>query len=287
MNLKEILSRATREGWAVGHFNASNLEQMRVIAEACRNLKSICVIGTSEGERKHIGLLEAAALRGALRREFGIPVFLNADHSKSVASAKEAADAGYDSIHADFSAMPFEENITATADVVRYARMKDTAASVEGELGLLSGESKVQSGRIRIRIEDLAKPEEARAFVRRTGVDRLAPAVGNSHGVFEEEPALDIDRIRAIRHLVPDDVALVLHGGSGIPSDQIQFAISAGISHIHINTELRIAFVGGLREEIAAHPDESTPYKLFPHAEEAMRKVVEEKLKLFGAVNRI
>lgn len=286
-SLNEILQQATRERWATAHFNASNLEQMRVICRVCKELGSPAIIGTSEGERGHIGLLEAVALRSALRHEFGIAVFLNADHSKSVASAKAAVDAGYDSVHIDLSAEPLDANVSGTVAVVVYARSQGQEISVEGELGYLRGESKIQKEKIEIKPEDLTRPDEARQFVMRTGVDRFAPAVGNSHGIALEEPALDIERIKAIRHMLPQSVALVLHGGSGIPAGQIRAAIAAGIANIHVNTDLRVAFVGGLREHIEAHPEETTPYKLFPEAEEAMAKVVEEKLKLFGSVNRL
>jgi len=285
--LNEILERATREHWAVGHFNASNLEQMRVICRVCRELGSPAMIGTSEGERDHIGLYEAVALRAALEHEFGIPVFLNADHSKSVEAAKKAVDAGYDSIHIDLSVKPFEENVSGTTEAVAYARAKNHAVSIEGELGYLRGESKIEREKIEIRSEDLTKPEEAADFVRRTGVDRFAPSVGNSHGISIDEPALDIERIQAIRHLLPAHVIMVLHGGSGIPPSQIRAAIKAGIANIHVNTDIRVAFVRGLREAIESHPDETTPYKLFPEAEEAMAKVVKEKLQLFGAIHKI
>lgn len=291
MTLDAILGRATREHWATGHFNVSNLEQMRVICRVARELRSPAIIGTSEGERKHIGLLEAVALRDALREEFGIPVFLNADHTKSVEAAKAAIDAGYDSIHIDLSAEPFDVNVAGTAAVVEYARGKSQVRgrhiSVEGELGYLRGESKVQREKIEVRSEDLTRPEEARAFAHRTGVNRFAPAVGNIHGIAVDEPALDIDRIKAIRHLLPETVSLVLHAGSGVPLAQIHAAIDAGIANVHINTDIRVAFVGGLREAITAHPEETTPYKLFPEAEEAMTKVIKEKLQAFGAVNRI
>ena len=293
MTLQEILVRAGREGWALGHFNASNLEQMRVICRVCKELGSPAMIGTSEGERDHIGLYEAVALRAALEHEFDIPVFLNADHSKSVATAKAAADAGYDSVHIDLSAKPLEENIAGTQEVVAYVKKRSTlhtphsTFSLEGELGYLRGESKIESKKIAIKPEDLTNPAEAARFVAETGVDRFAPAVGNSHGIALDEPALDIERIRAIRSLVPATVALVLHGGSGIPDSEIKAAIAAGIANIHINTELRVAFVEGLREGLEAHPDETTPYKLFPVAEEAMANVVREKIMLFGAMNKI
>lgn len=287
MSLEDILQRATRDRWATGHFNVSTLEQMRLIVRVASALKSPAIIGTSEGERKYVGLLEAVAMRDALRREFDVPIFLNADHTKSVEAAKAAIDAGYDSIHIDLSAEGFDDNVKGTAEVVAYAKSRHHAISVEGELGFLRGESKIQKAKVEVRPEDLTKPHDARVFVHRTGVNRLAPVVGNVHGLSVDEPNLDIDRIKAIRHMLPESVALVLHGGSGIPPSQIRAAIQAGIANIHINTDLRVAFVGGLREHIEANPDETTPYKLFPEAEEAMAKVVEERLKLFGAVDRI
>lgn len=285
--LQELLRDAQEHGWAIGHFNVSTLEQMRLICRVCAGLKSPAMIGTSEGERKYLGVHELVAVRDALRKEFDIPICLNADHSKSVESAKAAIDAGYDSIHIDLSAHPLDDNVSGTADVVAYARQQKRVISVEGELGYLRGESKVQEEKIVIRPEDLTKPEEARTFVHKSGVDRFAPVVGNSHGIAMDEPALDIQRISAIRFLLPDTVSLVLHGGSGIPADQIRAAIAAGTSNIHVNTDLRVAFVGGLREYIEAHPDETTPYKLFPEAEEVMAKVIEEKLKLFGSSGRV
>lgn len=293
-SLNEILRRAAKDGWATGHFNTSTLEQMRVICRVCKELGSPAIIGTSEGEREHIGLYEAVALRQALRHEFGIPVFLNADHSKSVGSAKAAIEVGYDSVHIDLSNLPFAENVKGTKEIVEYARSHDSGImnhesriSVEGELGYLRGESKIQKEKIEVRPEDYTYPQPAAEFVEKTGVDRLAIAVGNVHGISLNEPALDIERIRAIRQSVPEFCALVLHAGSGIPHDQIRAAIAAGIANIHINTDIRVAFVGGLREHMEAHPDETTPYKLFPEAEEAMAKVIREKLELFGSVGRI
>lgn len=283
-SLNEILQQATREKWSTGHFNASTLEQMRVICRVCKELGSPAIIGTSEGEREHIGLCEAVALRQALRHEFGIPVFLNADHSKSVDSATAAIDSGYDSVHIDLSSLPFEENMHRTREVVEYTKSK---ISIEGELGYVRGESKIQKEKIEVKLEDLTDPQQAREFVEKTGVDRLAIAVGNIHGLALDEPALDVERIRAIRKAVSESCSLVLHAGSGIPDDHIRDAVAAGIANIHINTDIRVAFVGGLREHLAEHPEETTPYKIFPEAEKAMARVVEEKLKLFGAVGKM
>src|SRR3972149_6661237 len=192
MPLKEILQRAAREKWAVPHFNFSNLEILKAIAEAARETKSPVMAGTSEGEREFLGLSEAVALVKSFRGE-GIMIFLNADHTKSVDAAKEAVDAGYDSVHIDLSAKSFEENVGGTAEVAKYARAKSPDISVEGELGYLRGESQVR---------------------KKNGVDRFAGAVGNVHGISLEEPAVEIEKIKKIRAAAPPEVALVLHAGS-------------------------------------------------------------------------
>jgi len=292
MTLATFLERARKEKWAVGHFNVSELDQMRAIAEACRDAAAVSMIGTSEGERTHFGLREAVAIRDVLCGEFGIPLFLNADHSKSVETAKAAIDAGYDSVHIDLSALPLGENIAGTKEVAEYARATSdkrpaTSLHVEGELGYLRGESRVQKGKIEIRPEDLTDPDEAARFVKETGVDRLAIAVGNSHGISFDEPRIDIARIAAVRSAIPENVSLVLHGGSGIPDSDIRAAIAAGISNVHINTELRVAYVDALRASLTEHLDEAAMYKLDASAMEALKKVVMEKLNIFGATNKI
>ncbi len=292
VELQSVLNKATRERWSTGHFNASELDQMRAIVEACQEVGAPALVGMSEGERKHFGLAEAVAVRNAMRKEYNIPIFLNADHSKSVESAREAIDAGYDSVHIDLSEKPFEENVRGTKEIVEYARRQPPTAnrqppSIEGELGYLKGESKVQKEKIEVSADDYTKPDQAAEFVARTGVDRLAIVVGNIHGISLDEPNLDIERIRQIRQAVPEEVALVLHAGSGISDDQIRAAIQAGIANIHINTELRIAFVGGLKKSLEEHPDEVAMYKLDSNAIVSMQKVVKNKLKLFGSWNRI
>ena len=286
-NLREYLKHATDEGWALGHFNASELDQMRAIVEACKEVGSPAIIGTSEGERRHMGITEILAVRDALRRDYGIPIFLNADHHKSVDSAKEALDAGYDSVHIDLSAMPFADNVSGTKIIVDYARSKNSEISVEGELGYLKGESKIQKEKIEVGPEDYTKPAEAAEFVEKTGVDRLAIVVGNIHGISKDEPRLDVARILDIRRVLVRDVALVLHAGSGIPEEQITAAIGSGIANIHINTDVRVAFVKALRKSLEEHLDEVAMYKLDDTAIKAMKEMVVEKLRLFGSVNKI
>jgi len=292
MSLKEIFNRAVKEGWATGHFNVSELDQMRAITEACYEVGSPAIIGTSEGEAKHFGYEEAVAIRDLFRKEYRIPIFLNADHHKSIESAKKAIDAGYDSVHIDLSALPFKENVRGTSEVVDYAKkhsniLQNVGISVEGELGYLRGESKIQKEKIEVKLEDYTDPTQAREFIEKTGVDRLAIAVGNIHGISLEEPALDIDRIHAIRKTVPEGVVLVLHAGSGISDGQIKAAIQAGIANIHINTDIRMAYLRGLKKTMDEKPDEAAMYKLDAAALLAMKEVIREKLELFGAVNRI
>lgn len=283
--LSEVLLNAQKNNQAVGHFNISNLEQLRAIMEAVKNFNAPVMIGLSEGERKFVGLKQAVAMVKSFREEYGLLIFLNPDHSHSVESAKMAFDAGFDSVHIDLSKLSFEENVKGTKEVVDYVKSKNPEISVEGELGYLRGESKIQKEKITIKPEDLTKPEEAMEFSDKTGVDRFAGAYGNSHGISLDEPALDIERIKAVRKILPERVAMVLHGGSGIPDDQIKEAIKAGISNIHINTEIRTAYADALRKFLAENPEETTPYKILAPAVEAVKNKIEEKLKLFGNIN--
>ncbi|MEK7560000.1 MAG: class II fructose-bisphosphate aldolase [Patescibacteria group bacterium] len=287
MTLNQIFKKALEEKWATGHFNISELDHMRAIVQVCADIRAPVIIGTSEGERKHIGLRAVVALRDIFRKEFNIPIFLNADHTKSTEAAKEAIDAGYDSIHIDLSDLSPENNIEGTLQIVQYTRSISKNISVEGEVGYLRGESKIQKEKIKIQKEDYTKLEEAKEFIERTRVDRLAIAVGNVHGLSPEEPQLDIDLIQKIRQIIPQETALVLHGGSGIPDSQIKAAIDAGISNIHINTDLRKAFVEGLKESIEKNPDEVAMYKLDKEAIEKMKAVIKQKLTLFGSVERV
>jgi len=293
MSLQEILIEARQNGMAIGHFNISNLEMLRGILEAAKEAGNVPVmIGASEGEADFIGRRAAVALARAFQEEYSIPIFLNADHHKSVEAAKKAIDAGFDSVHIDLSKLPYEENLKGTKDVVEYARSKVSGSmfqvsgiNVEGELGYLpTDSSKIYKEEVKIDPASLTKPEEAAAFAVETGIDRFAAAVGNLHGIAANEPKLDLDRIRAIRAALPEHVAFVLHGGSGIPASQVKEAIKAGMNNVHVSTEIRVAFTQALRTSLAANPDETTPYKLFPPAVEAVKRKVLEKLKLFSTV---
>lgn len=280
--LQEILMEATGAHWSTGHFNISNLEQFRAIMEASKGLGlPMAMIGLSEGERKFIGLKQAVSLGRAFEEEYGMPVFINPDHSHSVESAKEAFDAGFNSVHIDLSKLSFEENVAGTKEVVDYVKSKNPNVSVEGELGYLRGDSIIQKEVIEIKPEDLTKPDQAAEFVEKTGLDRFSGAYGNIHGIAANEPKIDIERIKAIRKILPESVILVLHGGSGISDEDMRKAIEAGIANIHINTEIRVAYTEALRKALADNPEQVVPYKIFPPVIEAVKQKVEEKLKLF------
>ncbi|MBI2506785.1 MAG: class II fructose-bisphosphate aldolase family protein [Candidatus Colwellbacteria bacterium] len=286
-SLREVITDAESKRIAVGHFNVSDITAFKAITEAARELNVPVIIGTSEGEAEFIGFKQAAALVGSLREE-GRSVFLNADHFRSLENVKRAVEAGYDSIIFDAAHLLLEENVEKTKEATDYVKSvsasRRTDILVEGELGYIGTSSKVLEKMpegVAITAETMTKPEEAKRFVEETGVDMLAPAVGNIHGIVKEgEPRLDIGRIAAIKQAI--NIPLVLHGGSGVSDDDFRAAIAAGISVIHINTEIRIDWREGLQEALEKSPEETTPYKLLPEAEKEIYETVLARLKLFN-----
>lgn len=283
--LLDIIKEAERKRVAVGHFNISELGMLNAIAEVARELMVPVIIGTSEGEREFIDTREAAALVKTLREEYDQEIFLNADHTHSLEKIKEAVEAGYDAVLFDGGKLPLAENIRQTKEVVEYVRGKSSEILVEGELGYIGSGSTIRKEIPKgaaIKPEDLTTPEEAAEFVKETGVDLLAPAVGNLHGMMANapEPALDIDRTKAVR--MASKVPLVLHGGSGNTDADFLLAIDAGVRIIHISTELRAAWRKGMEAGLKEKPEEIAPYKLMGPALDEMKKVVYNRLKLFN-----
>jgi fructose-bisphosphate aldolase class II len=221
----------------------------------------------------------------SLREEFNFPIFLNADHTHSLAKAEEAAKAGFDAIVFDISALPLEENVRQTKEAVVALKAIHPSILIEGEIGDIGTGSEIHEA-----APDLSKglttAEEARQFVEATGVDILAPAVGNMHGMLrsmvrgETKKHLDIERIAEIKRAV--GVPLTLHGGSGTDDDDFRRAIDAGINIVHINTELRVAWRRGLEGSLAKRPDEIVPYKILPPVVESVKEVVDSRLRLFN-----
>jgi len=285
VTLKEAIAEAEKKGIAIGHFNISTTDALWGIFDAARELNVPIIIGVSEGERSFIGVRQAKALVQSIQDEYHYPIFLNADHSYSFDSAKEAIDAGYDAVIFDGAKLPLEENIAITKQVVEYARKTAGEVLVEGELGYIGESSSILSEIPEaVKKSGMTTSEEATRFVAETGVDLFAPAVGNIHGMLRDlkEPPLDIPRIKAIRSAA--GVPLVLHGGSGTSDDDFMEAIKAGISIVHINTEIRKAWRDALGVSIQEDPDTVAPYKILKNSREAVRKVVFERLKLFSGM---
>ena len=285
MMLKEILKQAAASDYAIGHFNFADSVVLCAIVQACQKLKSPVFVGTSEGESRFLGYKQAVALKKAWQEVTGLPVFLNADHHKSFERAKEAVDAGYDSIKIDGTERSFEENMAVTKKVVEYAKNVNPDISVEGEIGYIRGSSKLHREVVEIRPEDMTSPQLSLDFVEETGVDRLAVVIGNIHGIaLQGNPRLDIDRLGEIHKIIPQ-VPITLHGGSGILDKDIRATLPLGMSNIHVNTEIRVAFTAALRDTFEKHPDQTTPYEYFHDPLEAAQQVVEKKLRLFRAVD--
>ncbi|MBI2024746.1 MAG: class II fructose-bisphosphate aldolase [Candidatus Harrisonbacteria bacterium] len=284
-NLKKLLAEAEKKKIAIGHFNIGELEMLKAISHVAQRLDVPVIIGTSEGERDYLGIHHTVDLIKSYNQEHGHRLFLNADHTHSMEKAKAAVDVGYDAVLFDGGKLPLEENIRKTKEIVEYAKAKNKKNLVEGEIGDIGSGSTIRKEIPKgaaIKPEDLTKPEDAKRFVKETGVDLLAPAVGNIHGMFADapEPALDIERIRAIRKAA--GVPLVLHGGSGNTDEDFLAAIDAGVSIIHISTELRVAWRRGIEAGLKKNPEEITPYKVVPEAIEEIEKVVENRLRLFN-----
>ena len=289
--LRQSITDAAQKKIAIGHFNISNLEALRGIFNAAQKLSLPVIIGTSEGEREFIGVKQAVALVKSLRDEYDYPIFLNADHTYSVEKVKEAIDAGYDSVIFDGAKLSLEENIAATKECVTYAREVSRATGrdvlVEGELGYIGQSSKVLDAvpeGVDLTETSLTSPEDAERFVKETGVDLLAPAVGNFHGMLRGgvDPKLNIERVAAIRAAA--GVPLVLHGGSGNSAEDFSAAIHSGASIVHINTEIRLAYRDALKFALQENPEEIAPYKILKPAMAAVEKVVEMKLKTFNGL---
>lgn len=266
---------------ALGHFNISDSTQFNAIIRAAREVGVPVWVGVSEGEEDFIGLENVVALVRAARAR-GQEVYLNADHHHSVESCKRAIDAGFDAVIFDGVRLSMEENIAATREVVAYAH--ERGVLVEGELGYIGTSSKLLDEVPEGAGLEKTTPEQAKAFVDATGVDLLAPSVGNLHGMLKSgNPKLDIERIAAIHAAVPE-TTLVLHGGSGISDDDFRAAIEAGIGLVHINTEIRKAYREGIEAAFTADAAEVAPYKYLNKGRDAVTVVVKSRLQLFNGV---
>jgi len=283
--LRAALQEAEVHRVAIGHFNFSELTVLKATMEAARDLNVPVLVGVSEGERKFVGVRQAAALVQSYREEFNHPIFLNADHTQSLEHAEEAAKAGVDLIVFDRSSLPFEQNVSETKRAVEVIKSINPSALFEGEIGYIGISSEI----LEKTPEGIAltSSAEARQFVSATGVELLSPAVGNMHGMLasmvrgETQKRLDIQRIADIKREA--GVFLTLHGGSGTNDEDFRRAIQAGINLIHINTELRVAWRRGLEAALTQKLYEVAPYKILPEVVNAVKTVVRGRLLLFNS----
>jgi fructose-bisphosphate aldolase class II len=292
------LKEARANGWGIGGFNVYNLESARAVVAGAENLRAPVMIQTSEGAIKHAGLKNIAEVVSRLAAESPAPIALHLDHGKSIEFAKAAIEAGYTSVMIDTSRLPLDENIAATREIVEYAHTGDV--QVEAELGKLAG------------IEDLGEeeaeatytvPEEAVRFVGETGVDSLTVTIGTSHGAFKfkGKPRLDFERLEEIAGLIEQPI--VLHGASSIPQEELELAarygaklpaakgipeefilraISLGVAKINIDSDLRLAALGRIRQVLTDRPEIFNMYELMSEVEAAIRGIVEARIKLLG-----
>lgn len=283
VSMKEMLIQAKDNKYAVGQFNINNLEFTQAILQAAQEENSPVILGVSEGAARYMGGFKLiVTMVKELMEEYKVtvPVAIHLDHGSSLEKCVQAIHAGFTSVMIDGSHHPLEENIELTKRVVEVAHA--VGVSVEAELGRIGG----QEDDIIADVESAyyAIPSECDQLVRETGVDCFAPALGSVHGPYKGEPNLGFDRMKEVMELT--GVPLVLHGGTGIPTKDIQKAIMFGSAKINVNTESQISATKAVREVLAAKPNEYDPRKFLAPAREAIKATVKGKMREFGSSGR-
>ncbi len=285
-NLKELIFELNKNFGVIWHFNVSDISMIYGVLNAAKKLNKPVIFGVSEGERKFFGVNQIASIIKSLKEEYSTPIFLNADHTNSFESAKEVIDVGFDSITFDRGELFLEENILETKKVINYAKSVNKNVLIEGELGYIGAHSRVMEeieGNDILNNLKYTEVDEALKFVSETGVDLLAPAVGNVHGIIMRDgevsnPRLLISRIKEIKQKI--NIPLVLHGGSGIPQNDLKEAIHNGINIIHISTELRRAWKDELKKSLDENNTEYAPYKIYEPVVLKISEIVSSYLNL-------
>lgn len=285
VTMREVLKQAEAGKYAVGAFGVQNLETIQAVVEAAVEENSPAILIISEGAVKYAGLQTIANIVKTLADAAPVPIVAHLDHGPSFKMATQCIVAGFKSVMVDASHYAYDENVRITRQVVEMAHA--VGATVEGEIGKIGGVEE----NIVVDAADatMTEPEEAAKFTTDTGIDAVAVAIGNAHGLYHGEPKLDIPRLARIHaavKAVAPEVALVLHGGSGTPDYMIRDAIAAGVSKINIGTELKLAFVNGVRETLTKKPNVDDPRHLIGPAREAVKAVTKEKMRLFGSSGR-
>lgn len=277
ISTKQLLIDAQKGKYAVPAFNVHNMETIQTVVETAYELKSPVIIAATPGTIAYAGVEFFIKLVEICSEKYDIPIAMHLDHYENYNDIKKAIQLGTKSAMIDASHLTFEENIKIVQKVVEYAHKYDT--TVEAELGVLGG--KEDDLVIDDKDSKYTNPIQAKEYVEKTGIDSLAIAIGTAHGLYKEEPKLDFQRLKEIRAIV--DIPLVLHGASGVPSDQVKKAIQLGITKVNIATELKIPFAQTLRKILIENPNENDPRKYFSPAKMAMKKVVKEKILMCGS----
>ncbi len=274
ISTKQMLLNAQEKRYAIPAFNIHNLETIQVVLKATNDLKSPVILAATPSTVKYAGEEYLLAIIEQGSKLNNIPVTFHLDHHENVDDIKRIITLGCKSVMIDASKHPFVENVKIVKDIVDFAH--NYGATVEAELGKLGG---IEDDVI-VNEKDsfLTDPSEAAEFVKLTGVDSLAIAIGTAHGLYKSEPKLDFDRLEKIRDVV--DVPLVLHGASGVPFEAVQNAIDKGICKVNIATELKIPFSKSIKEYFNEHPDASDPRQYLVPAKKAMYDVVVKKIKM-------
>ena len=280
VSMKEMLLKAREGKYAVGQFNINNAEWTSAILDRAQELNTPVILGVSSGAAKYMGGWNTVVgiVRGIIiDHNITVDVALHLDHGASFEVCKAAIDAGFTSVMIDGSHFPLEENIAIVKKVVDYAHLR--GVSVEAELGRVGGQEDDV-----IAETMYAVPEECLRLIKETGIDCLAPALGSVHGPYHGEPNLGFKEMETINNLC--GVPLVLHGGSGIPDDQIKRAISLGTAKINVNTESQQAWTKIVREVIANDANVYDPRKIIGPGKKGIAEVVTAKCEVFGSIGR-
>lgn len=269
MKLKDKLQQFTREGRGLLATNFYNLETLHGVLQAAADLEEPLILQLTKSSIDYMGLETAVTLGRSGLKEFGVEGWIHLDHGGSIELVQRCLDAGFDSVMIDGSELSFEENVKITRDVVE--RAKSYGAHVEAELGYVAklGQSHEQQG--------FTQPEEAKEFVKETGIDALAIAIGTAHGFYKQEPELQLNLLSKIAE--NKSATLVLHGSSGVPSEQLQGAISRGICKVNLATEIKNVFMKTLQEQLINN-EEIDLRIVFPKATAKITQLVKEKLEI-------
>jgi fructose-bisphosphate aldolase, class II len=282
VHIKDIVNDAEKNGYAVGAFNVHNFETILGVARAAVAAKSPAIIQVSESAIKYMGLKPVTHIVSTVAKNIAVdvPIALHLDHGKSFASVFECINAGFTSVHIDASALPIDENINLTKQVVEMAHTKNVW--VQGEVGAMVG-GHGDIGKTEIDIPK-AKLEDVIHFAKDTNVDSLAAAIGTAHGVFANED-IDMELLKAIKKATKK--VFVLHGGSGIEDSKIKKAIKEGVNIINIGTDIKVAFSQQLIATCLKNQTETDPRNLLSPSIDAVEKVVIAKMELFGSAGQI